>query len=103
MRQEFAEHREMIAARLLRFLLLVQRTHHRMQLVHHRPPNFLLKRDSSRTKSSKRRMAAASSRSAKIKSALADAAHRNSARCARSPRSANTLVKSGIMEPRREL
>ena len=60
--------------------------------------NFLLKRDSSRTKSSKRRIAAASSRSAKTSNVVAVAAHRNSARCARSPRSAKMPVRSGISE-----
>src|SRR4029077_16423037 len=74
---------------------------HVVQTVHQR---FLLavicrslKRESSRTKSSKRRVAAASSRSANSNSPLDDAAHRNSARCARSPRSENVRIRSGMI------
>src|SRR4029077_4257325 len=96
--QEFAEDGEVIR---LRLGLAADRAQHVVQTVHQR---FLLavicrslKRESSRTKSSKRRVAAASSRSANSNSPLDDAAHRNSARCARSPRSENVRIRSGMI------
>ena len=61
-----------------------------------------LKRASSRTKSSKRRATAASSRSANIPSALAELAHKNSARCARSPRYAKVAITSVMVQLWRE-
>jgi hypothetical protein len=94
MAEEFTEHVEVVAARLV----LADRTQHRVEGVQQLPPGRplcrSLKRASSRTKSSKRRLEAASSRSTKTVSAVEDDAHRNSARCARSPRSAKVRTRS---------
>src|SRR6185312_27171 len=99
MREEFAKHREVYR---LSFRLAADRLNHRMQFVHHQSMGLRrrarrLKRDSSRTKSSKRRDAAASSRRVKRKAALAAVAHKNSARCARSPRSLNVRMRSFML------
>src|SRR5665213_337523 len=91
--EKFAEHVEMIAPG---FDLGPQRAQHGVQCVHYLPPKCSLKRASSRTKSSKRRLAAVSSRSANQASADAELAHRNSARCARSPRSVKVWMRSGM-------
>src|SRR6185437_9063226 len=102
--EKLAENVEMAAPG---FGLAADRAQHGMQRVHYLPPIFLvkflakcsLKRASSRTKSSNRRLAAVSSRKANQASALADDAHRNSARCARSPRVVKVWIKSGICNP----
>jgi len=83
--EEFAEHVEMIAPA---FGFAADRAQHGVKYIHHFPP-FVEAREFAHEL-----VEAAAS-------AEADVAHKNSARCARSPRSLKVWIRSGISFPQK--